>query len=193
MSPMVQVDERDWACECCVGGDDRQQYRRFHGSNSALPVYINHLSGHALLSSYTLKASIFYYQKIAMSDPCGLRGRRWFLIPKMTATRFMSFPAKPSKHFLHSKIWIADRNVLWSSVSVQRYYYPKFYIWRPMWLALPSPARATYLPKSNTKSQNPPKWLDTAVTSAGRWQLCYWSRCETLAAHPALGRQRIPI
>ena len=65
MSRMVHVDARDWVCECCVGGDDDcQQYRRFRGSNSALPVYIKHLSSHALLSPYTLKASIFYYQNI---------------------------------------------------------------------------------------------------------------------------------
>lgn len=66
MSRMVYFDARDWVCECCIDGDDdRQQYKRFRGSMSALLMCINHLSGHALFSSYSLEASIFYYQNIA--------------------------------------------------------------------------------------------------------------------------------
>ena len=107
---MVHVDARDWACECCVGGDDDgQQYRRFRGSRSALPVYINHLSGHAPLSSYFQKVSIFYYQKFStVSNHVDLETNSSLLFQKRAESVTHVFPCQTFETF-----FTTEKNKRW--------------------------------------------------------------------------------
>jgi len=147
MSRMVHADARDWACECCVGGDDDcQQYKRFRGSNSALPVYINHLSGHALLSSYSLKASIFYYQKIANGDLCGLRDHLSSFTPKQKSRLSHVFSCQNFETFYttrEKKIAYKDGCPLVLCPGSKQHHYPRNFAKTTFWLTSASPARTT--------------------------------------------------
>jgi len=143
---MVHVDARDWACECCVGGDDRQQYRRFRGSRSALPVYINHLSGLPFLSSYSLKVLIFYYQNNTTSDACGLRDQLWSLIQKKKRSRFSHvFSCQNFETFFTTQKRIAykDGCPLVLCQGSKLHHYPRNFTKTTFWLTSASPARTT--------------------------------------------------
>jgi len=94
----------------------------FRGSVSALLVYINHLSGYALFSSYTLKVSIFYYQKVMVEDSMWTWRPTLVFYPKKGSRVPHVFSCQNFETFFTTQKRIAyEIDVLWFSVSVQNY------------------------------------------------------------------------